>query len=78
MSMRDRRMSGAQMEVSYILVHQAGLADTTVTEDDDLPTLAGNRPLIPSTYLEENLLPGSHCVYRVGVSGVGCRINATD
>ena len=53
---------------SYILVHQAGLADTAVTEDNDLPTSAGYD--ISDTgrgYLEEDLLPGRHCVCRVGL-----------
>lgn len=52
---------------SYILVHQAGLADTAVTEDNDLPTSAGYTIAARERdYLEEDFLPRRHCVCREG------------
>jgi hypothetical protein len=57
------------IRMSYVLVHQARLANPAVTEDNDLPPLApDNRSLRKLLYLEQDLLPGGH-----GVAGiVGC------
>lgn len=40
MTMCGCRARAAEGVEPYILVHQAGLADTAVTEDDNLPTSA--------------------------------------
>jgi len=47
---------------SYILVHQTGLSDSTVTQDDhlSLSELLVQESNV-STHFQQNLLPGRHC-----------------
>jgi hypothetical protein len=62
-------------EWAYILVHQTRLANTAVAQDDDL-WMAVSLPScsfhdrVSGAYLEQDLLPGSHCASKLWEAGV--------
>ena len=61
---RDREKS-----IPYILVHQTGLADTTVAEDDDLSSLSA-LPFLPHVFL--SIRTFSRIFLRDAIVGVLC------